>query len=64
MNRRQFLRTASSAGAVIMFAPTLLYPYRSSQASSSVSQVVFVKTNDRASGVIRAIDLLETEEIP
>lgn len=54
MNRRQFLKDASTMGAV-MFAPSLLPAF---EVAPSVSHVAFVKTTDRAAGVKRAIDLL------
>lgn len=58
MNRRQFLKEASSLGAAAMLAPSLLKAEIASEAPTT-AQVAFVKTTDRASGVARAIDLLE-----
>jgi len=64
MNRRQFLRDASTTlGAAwftqTWFAPSLLKAF---EAAPSVSHVAFVKTTDRAAGVKRAIDLLGMEK--
>ena len=64
MNRRQFLRDASTTlGAAwftqTWFAPSLLKAF---EAAPSVSHVAFVKTTDRATGVKRAIDLLGLEK--
>ncbi|MCU1220373.1 MAG: hypothetical protein JWN42_1570 [Candidatus Angelobacter sp.] len=60
MNRRQFLKDASTTvGAAWFassgFAPSLLHAF---DAAPSISHVAFVKTTDRATGVKRAIDLL------
>jgi len=57
MNRRQFLRDASTTVGAALFAPALL---KSAVFDSppSVAHVAFVKTTDRAAGVKRAIDLL------
>jgi uncharacterized protein (DUF362 family) len=59
MNRRQFLKDASTLGAAWFassgFAPSLLHAF---DVAPSVSHVAFVKTTDRAAGVKRAIDLL------
>ena len=59
MNRRQFLRDASTTLGAAMFAPSLLKAF---DAAPSVSHVAFVKTTDRASGVKRAIELLGMEK--
>src|SRR5436190_17482549 len=59
MNRRQFLRDASTTLGAAMFAPSLLKAFES---APSVSHVAFVKTTDRATGVKRAIDLLGMEK--
>jgi uncharacterized protein (DUF362 family) len=55
MNRRQFLKDASTTMGAVMFAPSLLHGF---DAAPSISHVAFVKTTDRAAGVKRAIDLL------
>lgn len=55
MNRRQFLKDASTTFGAVMLAPSLLHGF---EAAPSVSHVAFVKTTDRASGVKRAIELL------
>jgi uncharacterized protein (DUF362 family) len=60
MNRRQFLKDASTTlGAAWFassgFAPSLLHAF---DTAPSISHVAFVKTADRAAGVKRAIDLL------
>ena len=57
MNRREFLKTASSAGA-IMVAPGLANASEYLPAPLPVAHVAFVKTTDRGAGVMRAIDLL------
>ncbi|HZI57993.1 MAG TPA: DUF362 domain-containing protein [Verrucomicrobiae bacterium] len=59
MNRRQFLRDASTTLGAAIFAPSLLKAF---EAAPSVSHVAFVKTTDRAAGVKRAIDLLGMEK--
>ena len=62
MNRRQFLKDASTTMGAAFFAPSLLNAFAIDQASPSISHVAFVKTTDRASGVKRAIDLLGMEK--
>src|SRR5215470_14530622 len=57
MNRREFLKSASAVTGA-MAAPGLLQSMEFSWSASSVSHVAFVKTTDRAAGVVRAIDLL------
>ena len=59
MNRRQFLKDASTTFGAVMLAPSLLHGF---DAAPSVSHVAFVKTTDRATGVKRAIDLLGMEK--
>ncbi|HET9165678.1 MAG TPA: DUF362 domain-containing protein [Candidatus Angelobacter sp.] len=64
MNRRQFLKDASTTLGAAWFAscglaPSLLHGF---DAAPSVSHVAFVKTTDRATGVKRAIDLLGMEK--
>lgn len=59
MKRRDFLKNASALGGAMMVAPGLLSSVEFSQGHSSVARVAFVKTSDRATGVARAIDLLE-----
>lgn len=58
MNRRQFLKEASTLGAAAVLAPSVLKAEIASEGPVT-TQVAFVKTTDRASGVARAIDLLE-----
>jgi uncharacterized protein (DUF362 family) len=60
MNRREFLKDASTTLGAVMFAPSLL---RAFDAAPTVSHVAFVKTTDRAAGVKRAIDLLGMEKL-
>jgi uncharacterized protein (DUF362 family) len=59
MNRRQFLKDASTTMGAVMFAPSLLHGF---DAAPSISHVAFVKTTDRAAGVKRAIELLGMEK--
>ena len=59
MNRRDFLKSASTTMGAAMFAPSLLNGFT---AAPSVSHVAFVKTTDRAAGVKRAIELLGLEK--
>ena len=59
MNRRDFLRNATAFSGAMIVAPSLLRSIDVANAPSSISRVAFVKTSDRASGVARAIDLLE-----
>jgi uncharacterized protein (DUF362 family) len=56
MNRRDFLKSASAFGGM-MLAPSII---RSADLdpSPALAQVAFVKTTDRATGVARAIDML------
>jgi uncharacterized protein (DUF362 family) len=60
MNRRDFLKTASAFGSVIL-SPSMI---RSLEFDSptTISRVAFVKTTDRAAGVSRAIDLLQVQQ--
>jgi uncharacterized protein (DUF362 family) len=60
MNRRQFLRDASTTMGAAWFASSGFAPsmLRAFDAAPSISHVAFVKTTDRAAGVKRAIDLL------
>jgi uncharacterized protein (DUF362 family) len=55
MDRRQFLKNASTTMGAALLAPAWLKAF---DAAPSVSHVAFVKTTDRAAGVKRAIDLL------
>jgi uncharacterized protein (DUF362 family) len=59
MNRRQFLKDASTTMGAVMFAPSMLPAF---EAAPSVSHVAFVKITDRAAGVKRAIELLGMEK--
>src|SRR6476469_7217979 len=59
MNRRQFLKDASTTLSAVMFAPSMLHGFDS---APSVSHIAFVKTTDRAAGVKRAIELLGMEK--
>jgi uncharacterized protein (DUF362 family) len=61
MNRRQFLRDASTTVGAAMFAPGLLKAV-SLDAAPATAHVAFVKTTDRAAGVKRAIELLGLEK--
>ena len=60
MNRRQFLKDASTAMGATLFAPSWLNAVAFDQ--PSISHVAFVKTTDRAAGVKRAIELLGMEK--
>lgn len=62
MNRRDFLKNASTVGGTILIAPSLLKSLDLS-AASTTARVAFVKTTDRTAGVARAIDLLETAKL-
>jgi uncharacterized protein (DUF362 family) len=55
MNRRQFLKNASTTFGAALVAPTWLSAF---DAAPGTAHVAFVKTTDRASGVKRAINLL------
>jgi uncharacterized protein (DUF362 family) len=59
MNRRQFLKEASTLGAAAVLAPSLLTATEGEAETVATAEVAFVKTIDRARGVARAIDLLE-----
>lgn len=61
MNRRQFLKDASTLGSAALLGPSLLKAVEFAGASHATAQVAFVKTTDRAAGVARAIDLLGLE---
>src|SRR6266851_494472 len=56
MNRRTFLKEASTLGSAALFAPSLLRSFDFNP--SQTTPVAFVKTADRAAGVARAMDLL------
>ena len=60
MNRRQFLKDASTTMGAALFAPSWLSAVAFDQ--PSISHVAFVKTTDRAAGVKRAIELLGMEK--
>jgi uncharacterized protein (DUF362 family) len=60
MNRRQFLKDASTAMGATLLAPSWLNAVAFDQ--PSISHVAFVKTTDRAAGVKRAIELLGMEK--
>lgn len=60
MNRRQFLKDASTTMGAALLAPHWLNAVAFDQ--PSISHVAFVKTTDRAAGVKRAIDLLGMEK--
>src|SRR5258708_19694360 len=55
MDRRDFLKTATYAGGMLL-APSLLKNI--AEASSTTAHIAFVKTTDRVAGINRAIDLL------
>ena len=57
MNRRDFIKGASTVGGAMLVAPGLLNSLTLVPPSSA--RVAFVKTTDRTVGVARAIDLLE-----
>src|SRR5437899_3233892 len=57
MDRRQFLKDASTLGSAALVGPTFLKAFGFA-APSATTHVAFVKTTDRAAGVKRAIDLL------
>lgn len=59
MKRRDFLKTASAFGGM-MLSPSLIRSLDFGP-PPSVSHVAFVKTTDRAAGVTRAIELLHLE---
>ncbi len=61
MNRRQFLRDASTTIGAALLAPGVLKAAVFDE-TPSVSHVAFVKTTDRAAGIKRAIDLLGVEK--
>jgi len=57
MNRRDFLKTASTAVGSTLLVPSV-WSELASKHSASTAQVAFVKTTDRVAGAGRAIDLL------
>jgi uncharacterized protein (DUF362 family) len=57
MDRRQFLRDASTTVGAAIIAPSLLKGVAFAT-QSATAHVAFVRTTDRAAGVARAIDLL------
>ncbi|HSM86681.1 MAG TPA: DUF362 domain-containing protein [Candidatus Limnocylindrales bacterium] len=59
MNRRDFLKNASTLGGAMLVAPGLLRSIEIAGPPPSLARVAFVKTTDRAAGVARAVDLLE-----
>lgn len=59
MQRRRFLKNASTLGGTALFVPTLLKALDFAPPAGSVARVAFVKTTDRSAGVSRAIDLLD-----
>jgi uncharacterized protein (DUF362 family) len=58
MDRRRFLKDASTLGSAALLAPSLLKAFEFAPAPGAVARVAFVKTTDRAAGVSRAVDLL------
>ncbi|HZU31523.1 MAG TPA: DUF362 domain-containing protein [Candidatus Angelobacter sp.] len=60
MNRREFLKDASTVMGAALFAPTV-FKGAFDQAPAT-AHVAFVKTTDRAAGVKRAIELLQLEK--
>jgi uncharacterized protein (DUF362 family) len=60
MDRREFLKTASGFGSMLL-APSFMRAIEYDQSSLPSTPVAFVKTTDRAAGVNRAIDLLGLE---
>jgi uncharacterized protein (DUF362 family) len=67
MNRRQFLKDASTTMGAALFAPSWFTSTKldavAFDVAPSVAHVAFVKTTDRAAGVKRAIDLLGMEKL-
>jgi uncharacterized protein (DUF362 family) len=61
MNRRQFLKDASTLGSAALLAPSFVKAMAFG-ASAATTHVAFVKTTDRVTGVARAIDLLGLEQ--
>ncbi|HEY2498043.1 MAG TPA: DUF362 domain-containing protein [Candidatus Angelobacter sp.] len=61
MNRRQFLKNASTTLGAALVAPTWINAIAFDTAPA-MAHVAFVKTTDRASGVKRAINLLGMEK--
>ena len=61
MNRRQFLKDASTTVGAALFAPGLLHGLNFDTAPAT-AHVAFVKTTDRAAGIKRAINLLGLEK--
>ena len=57
MNRRKFLADLGTVGGLVLASP-LLASCRSVVVQKKPTSVAFVKTTDRISGVVRAIDLL------
>jgi len=57
MNRREFIRNATGISGAIM-APALAAGMEPQKVAASTTRVSFVKTMDRAAGVVRAIGLL------
>jgi uncharacterized protein (DUF362 family) len=66
LNRREFLRDASTTVGAALLAPGILKASVLHSAvldsAPSVAHVAFVKTTDRAAGIKRAIDLLSLEK--
>jgi uncharacterized protein (DUF362 family) len=60
MNRRTFLKKAAEVGG-LAFASSWIPAYAETQTSKKVARVAFVKTNDRALGVSRVIDLFSPD---
>src|SRR5215471_17197129 len=60
MNRREFLKTASSGFGGMLLAPSVTNAIDFQSSLPSVP-VAFVKTTDRAAGVSRAVDMLGLE---
>jgi uncharacterized protein (DUF362 family) len=58
MDRRRFLKDASTLGSAALLAPSLLKAFEFAPAPGAVARVAFVKTTNRAAGVSRAVDLL------
>jgi uncharacterized protein (DUF362 family) len=58
MNRRHFLRHVAEIGGAGLLAPLLAVQTPSGQPYQKTAQVALVKTDDRAAGTQRALDLL------
>ncbi len=58
MNRREFLKVTSGLGGSLMFSHLGMANRASAAPAARQAQIAFVKTQDRAAGVNKALDLL------